>query len=61
MENQPACKVILAKRIAEALQKEVTTGLQALGRAPLLVGFLANTDPAAKLYADMTGKTCVER
>ncbi|KAI8617209.1 hypothetical protein BC830DRAFT_1062658 [Chytriomyces sp. MP71] len=26
--------------------------------APLLVGFLANEDPAAKKYAEWTGKTC---
>lgn len=28
-----------------------------MNRRPLLVGFLANTDPAAKMYADWTGKT----
>lgn len=39
---------------------EVQTALAALGRTPLLVGFLANSDPAAKMYADWTAKTCRE-
>ena len=40
---------------------EVKTELVALGRKPLLVGFLANTDPAAKMYADWTNKTCTDK
>lgn len=56
-----SCKVVLAGGIAKNLMGEVQTGLQKLGRKPLLVGFLANTDPAAKMYADWTGKTCSEK
>jgi methylenetetrahydrofolate dehydrogenase (NAD+) len=40
---------------------EVKADLAKLGRKPLLVGFLANSDPAAKMYADWTGKTCEEK
>ncbi|KAL7276489.1 Methylenetetrahydrofolate dehydrogenase [NAD(+)] [Rhizina undulata] len=60
-EPLPAsCKVVLAGTIAKGLLKEVQDGLAKLGRRPLLVGFLANSDPAARMYADWTGKTCVE-
>ncbi|KAL1297661.1 hypothetical protein AAFC00_006216 [Neodothiora populina] len=58
--NPTNCKVILANNIAKRLHGEVQDGLAALGRKPHLVGFLANKDPAAKMYADWTGKTCVE-
>ncbi|KAI5819277.1 hypothetical protein BZA77DRAFT_276230 [Pyronema omphalodes] len=55
-----SCKVILAGTVAKNLMGEVQSGLQKVGRKPLLVGFLANSDPAAKMYADWTGKTCSE-
>lgn len=55
------CKVVLAAGIAKGLLAEVHDGLKALDRAPHLVGFLANTDPAAKMYADWTEKTCKEK
>ncbi|KAF8542965.1 hypothetical protein BDD12DRAFT_916082 [Trichophaea hybrida] len=55
-----SCKVILAGTVASRLMVEVQTGLSKLGRKPLLVGFLANSDPAAKMYADWTSKTCSE-
>jgi methylenetetrahydrofolate dehydrogenase (NAD+) len=55
------CKVVLAGGIASKLMAEVKADLAKLGRKPLLVGFLANSDPAAKMYADWTGKTCEEK
>ncbi|KAL8869371.1 MAG: hypothetical protein Q9174_004320 [Haloplaca sp. 1 TL-2023] len=60
-QDQPAsCKVILANSVAKSLQLEVGESLSKLQRKPLLVGFLANKDPAARLYADWTNKTCNE-
>ncbi|EEA18642.1 Methylenetetrahydrofolate dehydrogenase [NAD(+)] [Talaromyces marneffei ATCC 18224] len=56
----PHCKVVLAKNIANGLLQEVHDGLKTLGRKPHLVGFLANSDPAARMYADWTEKTCHE-
>lgn len=55
------CKVVLAGTVANKLMLEVKGSLATLGRKPLLVGFLANTDPAAKMYADWTGKTCEDK
>ncbi|KAF4553607.1 Methylenetetrahydrofolate dehydrogenase-like protein [Elsinoe fawcettii] len=55
-----SCKVVLAGNIAKKLQSEVADGLKRLDRKPRLVGFLANKDPAARMYADWTGKTCLE-
>jgi methylenetetrahydrofolate dehydrogenase (NAD+) len=55
------CKVVLAGSIAKALQVEVAEGIGKLNRAPLLVGFLATSDPAARVYAEWTGKTCREK
>lgn len=54
------CKVVLAAPIASKLMTELKSDLRELGRSPLLVGFLANSDPAAKMYADWTRKTCEE-
>ena len=59
--NPTNCKVVLANNIAKKLHAEVQEGLAALGRPPHLVGFLANKDPAAKMYADWTGKTAVDK
>jgi methylenetetrahydrofolate dehydrogenase (NAD+) len=56
-----SCKVVLAKNIANGLLQEVHDGLQTLDRKPHLVGFLANHDPAARMYADWTEKTCNEK
>ena len=56
------CKVILAGSVAKSILTEVQTGLKALhGRQPHLLGILANTDAAAKVYADWTQKTCEEK
>ena len=58
---KPHCKVILAQTIAKGLHDEVQRDLKELGRAPKLVGFLANSDPAAKMYADWTDKACRDK
>lgn len=55
------CKVVLAGSIASELLAEVKASLNRFGRAPLLIGFLANTDPAARMYADWTRKTCIKK
>ncbi|KAF2769462.1 hypothetical protein EJ03DRAFT_336160 [Teratosphaeria nubilosa] len=55
-----SCKFILSAAIAKSLLREVEEDLQKLGRAPALHGFLANKDPAARMYADWTSKTCKE-
>jgi methylenetetrahydrofolate dehydrogenase (NAD+) len=60
-EDKPNCKVILANNIAKGLLEEIRVGLQALDRKPLLVGFLSSADPAARVYAEWTGKTCNEK
>jgi methylenetetrahydrofolate dehydrogenase (NAD+) len=55
------CKVVLAGTIAKGLLAEVAEGLQKLSEKPKLVGFLANGDPAAQMYADWSAKTCREK
>ncbi|KAK8168467.1 hypothetical protein IWX90DRAFT_108722 [Phyllosticta citrichinensis] len=60
MADAPTCKVILAAGIAKKLLAEVQEGLKTLNRQPLLVGFLASSDPASRVYADFTGKTARE-
>ena len=59
--DAPTCKVILAGTIASKLMGEVRGNLDGLDRKPHLVGFLANSDPAAKMYADWTSKTCEDK
>lgn len=59
--NPTNCKVILANNIAKKLSAEVQDGLKKLDRPPHLVGFLANKDPAAKMYAEWTGKTATDK
>ncbi|OAL07111.1 NAD(P)-binding protein [Phaeosphaeriaceae sp. SRC1lsM3a] len=59
-EDKPNCKVILANNIAKSLLEEVRDGLSKTARKPLLVGFLSSSDPAARVYAEWTGKTCIE-
>lgn len=56
-----SCKVILASTVAKDLLTEVSEALSKLGKSPLLVGFLANTDPAARKYAEWTDRTCREK
>ena len=61
MDGPASCKVVLAGPVAKSLLSEVADGLSKLQRAPLLVGFLANADPAARMYADWTDRTCKEK
>jgi hypothetical protein len=61
MAIPPTCKVILAATIARGLLAEVKEGLSGLHKKPVLVGFLANEDPAAQMYADWSAKTCIEK
>lgn len=60
-DQKPNCKVILANNIAKSLLQEVQDGLKQIDRKPLLVGFLSSQDPAARVYADWTGKTANEK
>ncbi|KAF2442496.1 NAD(P)-binding protein [Karstenula rhodostoma CBS 690.94] len=60
VEEKPNCKVILANNIAKRLLEEVHDGLKKIDRKPLLVGFLSSQDPAARVYAEWTGKTANE-
>ena len=55
------CKVVSAGAIAKNLMMEVSEGLSIVEKAPLLVGFLANRDPAARKYAEWTDRTCQEK
>ena len=57
----PSCKVVLAQNIAKGLLAEVQEGLLGLKEKPFLVGFLANEDPAAQMYADWSRKTAREK
>lgn len=52
---------MLAKNVANGLLKEVQEGVNTLEKPPHLVGFLANDDPAAVMYAQWTEKTCQEK
>ncbi|KAF7118621.1 hypothetical protein CNMCM5793_008159 [Aspergillus hiratsukae] len=56
----PPCKVVLSKNVANSLVAEVLEGVKTLEKPPHLVGFLANDDPAALMYAQWTEKTCQE-
>lgn len=55
---KPAGRTILASTISKQYVEEITSELAKLSFQPKLVGFLANADPAAKMYADWTSKTC---
>lgn len=56
--SKPAGRTILASTIAKQYIDEITSQVKALEFKPKLVGFLANDDPAAQMYANWTGKTC---
>ena len=56
-----SCEVVLASTVAKDLLIEVSESLSKLGKTPLLVGFLANTDPAARKYAEWIDRTCREK
>lgn len=53
-------QVVLASDVALEYRKQIKERLQEKNFKPLLVGFLANSDPAAKKYAEWTAKTCQE-
>lgn len=57
-EIKPAGRTILASTIAKPFTEEITNQVKDLDFTPRLVGFLANDDPAAEMYANWTGKTC---
>ncbi|CAI4610425.1 ADM_collapsed_G0035150.mRNA.1.CDS.1 [Saccharomyces cerevisiae] len=55
-------RTILASKVAETFNTEIINNVEEYkkthnGQGPLLVGFLANNDPAAKMYATWTQKT----
>jgi methylenetetrahydrofolate dehydrogenase (NAD+) len=52
---------MLSKHVANGLLAEVSEGIKTLEKPPHLVGFLANNDPAALMYAQWTEKTCHEK
>ena len=56
-----SCEVVLASAVAKDLLIEISDSLSKLGKTPLLVGFLANTDPAARKYAEWIDRTCREK
>lgn len=60
-DSNPSCKVVLAGSIAKGILSEVQEGLSKIGRKPHLRGILANADPAAKVYADWTERTCKDK
>ncbi|SCU77621.1 LADA_0A01376g1_1 [Lachancea dasiensis] len=55
-------RTILASSISKTYVEEITSKVESLKGirpdGPLLVGFLANDDPAAEMYASWTSKTC---
>lgn len=57
VENAPGSRKVLADEVAAPFREEIRQAVAAMGGVgPKLVGFLANTDPAAKKYAEWTGK-----
>ena len=61
LPTSATCKVVLAGSIAKSLLAEVKADLVKLDKPPRLYGFLSNQDPAARMYADWTAKTCAEK
>ena len=53
-----AAKLIEGGPIAESIREQVRRGIEALGRAPKLVGVLASDNPGAKYYAKSQQKSC---
>ncbi|KAI8854667.1 hypothetical protein BC829DRAFT_379389 [Chytridium lagenaria] len=54
------CKTVLASEVAVPFVNDLKRAIDAMETPPLLASFLANDDPAAKKYAEWTGKTCEE-
>ena len=57
-DSKPAGRTVLALTIAKPYIDEIEHGVRELTFTPTVVGLLANDDPAAKMYATWTGKTC---
>lgn len=57
-DPKPAGRTVLALTIAKPYIDEIQQGVLELPFKPTVVGLLANSDPAAKMYANWTGKTC---
>lgn len=61
MSDKPG-RVILASSISKTYAEEISSKVISMRdtrpQGPLLVGFLANEDPAASMYATWTQKTC---
>ncbi|KAF9910097.1 NAD-dependent 5,10-methylenetetrahydrafolate dehydrogenase [Lobosporangium transversale] len=55
-----SCKVVLAQSISASYREELKNIIKSRNIRPKLVGFLANDDPAAVMYAEWTAKTCAE-
>jgi hypothetical protein len=55
------CKVITAATLSKKLASEVKAGVEKLQKPPTLVGFLSSSDPAARVYAEWTGKTAEDK
>ncbi|KAI8911814.1 hypothetical protein EDD86DRAFT_203341 [Gorgonomyces haynaldii] len=51
-------RTVLASEVAKPFIDEIKLQISQLEEKPKLVGFLANEDPAAKMYAEWTAKTC---
>jgi methylenetetrahydrofolate dehydrogenase (NAD+) len=51
---------VLAATVAKKFIDEIKDQVSKLETPPKLVGFLANSDPAAKMYADFTEKTSLD-
>jgi len=49
---------VIAKPFREEIRRQVAKMKEDGLEAPLLVGLLANTDPAARKYAEWTGRAC---
>ena len=50
--------IIPAAKVSTEFTQELIKDLTTLTLKPLLIGFLANDDPAAKMYASWTQKSC---
>lgn len=55
----PGARKVLADEVAKVFQQEICESVKTCpgGVVPKLVGILANTDPAARKYAEWTGRT----
>lgn len=51
---------MLAGTVAKKFIDEITRQVSKLAKPPKLVGFLANVDPAARMYAEFTKKTSLD-